>query len=203
MSTDYSTGLLMPWSPGAPCPPPIREFRLDTRFRTPTHGSAAPTARSSSRCSACVTPPGVGERCSRWPTTGGAWSATMTSRTSGFPSPPRVNPPGPRCRGSAKAPEPRPGPWPVLPQSYSEKPPTVGRQTLARAAALWVASGQRSPPKEIHAPHHCRNRERRPDRDPLRGPRQRPAGRADPRLPAERELVGAPGARAARGAATA
>ncbi len=47
-----------------------------------------------------------------------------------------------------------------------------------------------------HGTHHRRRRERHPDRDLLRGSRERPPGRADPRIPAQRPTRGS--ARSAR-----
>ena len=62
---------------------------------------------------------------------------------------------------------------------------------------------RRSNEGESHAADHSRNGEQRPDRDPLRGPRQRGSRRDGARLPAERELVGAPGTGAAGARASA
>ena len=57
-------------------------------------------------------------------------------------------------------------------------PPTWWREQAGRDCRMTNTRPRplsQRPRKERHASHHRRHREQRPDRDPLRGPRQRPA----------------------------
>src|ERR1700756_1929441 len=74
------------------------------------------------------------------------------------------------------------------PPSSPERP-----STSTAAKQLGTETSTYNKGESEHASHHCWNRERRSDRDPLRGSRERRPSHFDPRLPAQRELVGASG----------